>query len=393
LSNTLPIVYLYPDAPPVANQGRQHLMTEALRAHAHVYYIATTSYTRSLGAIKRPYAEKLGPNFTVIHNAMSLRTNRYWKRLGPLAATIDAAWIHKVLKQEGVTDYVFWLSVPGPEWMAGMRLDRMVYDCIDPCFIPSDQANFDTKEYTVAAQAKLVLCTAQTLLERMQKVHSNAHSVPNAASLELYEADQTRSMPIPALLEGRPRPIIGYMGTTDWRVDCETMLAAAKALPEYTFCIAGRVNKDQEHRVTELRALPNVVMPGSLSTEDGSAYNKTFDVGVIPYLPGYVGDAINPVKMYMYLLTGKPVVSTWINECRLNMPLVSATQTPEEFIAALRAAANEPDQSASEARMAFARQNTWQERARRAIELIRSSGLFDTSASPVGAPQPSKRSG
>lgn len=381
MSDTLPIVYLYPDARLGGNTSRQHFLTEALSEHTHVYYLSTTEPTRSISAIKRPYIEKVSPSITVIHDAMSLRTNRWWKRLGPLAAKIDAAWIHQVLKQQGVTDYVFWLSVPGPEWMAGMRLDRMVYDCIDPCFIPQDQANFDSKEYRVAAKAGLVVCTAQTLFERMQKVHKNVHLLNNAASVELYEAEQTSKLELPTLLQGRPRPIIGYMGTTDWRVDCETILAAAKALPEYTFCIAGRVNTDQEPRVTELRTLPNVVMPGSLSAEDGAAFNKAFDVGVIPYLPGYVGDAINPVKMYMYLLTGKPVVSTWITECQIRMPLVSATRTPEEFVAALRAAANEPDQTASEARRAFARQNTWKDRGREAIKLIRSSGLFQKAKS------------
>lgn len=394
MSDTLPIVYLYPEAPLEENTSRQGFLTKALSRHTPVIYLHTTKHTRGITEIKRPYARQVHPNLTVIENTMSLRTNRWWKRLGPLAAALDAAMLHRVLKKQGITDYVFWLSVPGPEWMAGMRLDRMVYDCIDPCFIPEDQANFDAKEYRVAAQAKLVVCTAQTLLERMQKVHKNVHSLNNAASLETYEAENTGDLSLPDLLKGRPRPIIGYMGTTDWRVDCETMTAAAKALPEYTFCIAGRVNQDQEHRVTELRKLPNVVMPGSVSPEAGAAFNKAFDVGMIPYLPGYVGNAINPVKMYMYLLTGKPVVSTWITECRLNMPLVSATQTPEEFVAAIRAAANEPDGSATEARVAFARQNTWADRARQAMELMRNSGLFQTSAPPpVGAPQPSKNSG
>ena len=125
-----------------------------------------------------------------------------------------------------------------------------------------------------------------------------------------------------------------------------------------------------------LRALPNVVMPGAVSTEEGAAYNNAFDVGVIPFLPGYVGDAINPVKMYMYLLTGKPVVSTWINECRLAQPHVRATKTPQEFIDALRDAVNEPDQRAHDERISFARQNTWADRARTAISVLQSRSLL-----------------
>ena len=147
-------------------------------------------------------------------------------------------------------------------------------------------------------------------------------------------------------------------------------------MPDFTFCIAGRVNADQEARVTELRSLANVVMPGAVPSEDGAAYNNSFDVGVIPFLPGPVGDGINPVKMYMYLLTGKPVVSTWINECRLAGPHVRATRTPAEFADALRESVHEPDATAREAREAFARSNTWDHRAREAVALLRERGLL-----------------
>jgi teichuronic acid biosynthesis glycosyltransferase TuaH len=392
LSDSLPIVYLHPGCR-WGDPGRQGFLPDALREHTPIVYLSTTFHSRSPFPLRKPYAEQVGKNLTIIHDAMSLRTNRWWKRLGPLAARIDAAMIHNVLRQQGIKDYVFWLCVPGPEWMEGMRLNRMVFDCVDPCFIPSDQTNFDAKERRVADQANLVFCTAETLMERMEKVHPNVHLLPNAASLELYKADNTSGLPLPKLLEGRPRPIIGYLGTTDWRVDCETITAAAKALPEYTFCIAGRVNQDQEHRMTELRTLPNVIMPGRVSSEEGAAYNKAFDVGLIPYLPGYIGHAINPVKMYMYLLTGKPVVSTWINECRRTMPLVAATRTPEEFVAALRMAANEPDQRASEARMAFAMQNTWQVRACAAIAVMRSNGLLRSSKSAGSGTPPRENEG
>lgn len=380
MSDTLPIVYLYPPAQWESNTSRQGFITEALREYTQVIFLSVPDYGLSPFSVRLPYAEEIGKNATIIRNSMMLRHNRYWKRLGALAAHLDAFAIHRVLRRKGIVDYVFWISVPGPEWMAGMRQDRMIYDCIDPNFFPDDQAGFDAIEFEVAAHSKMIFCTAETLLQRMEKVHSNVHLLQNAASLEVYEAERTSTLGLPEMLRGRPRPIIGYMGTTDSRVDTETIFAAASALPEYTFCIAGRVNQDQEYRVTELRKLPNVVMPGQISREEGAAYNKAFDVGIIPYLPGYVGDGINPVKMYMYLLTGKPVVSTWINECRLNMPLVAATRTPEEFIAALRQAVNEPDTRNREARIAFAMKNTWQDRARQAIELMRSSGLFGLAA-------------
>lgn len=371
---SLPIVYLYPGSR-WDNTSRQRLLPEALSEHVPVVFLSTATPSRALLDIKRPRAEHLQPGVTVIHDALALRTNRWWRRLGTLAARVDAFLLHRLLRSEGITDYVYWLSVPEPEWLTGMRVDRLVYDCIDPGFFPEDQEDFDAREFAVAAKARVVFCTAETLLHRMQEVHSDAHLLNNAASPEMYESERSATQR-PGPLRGRPHPIIGYLGTTDWRVDCETLADAAAALPDFTFCIAGRVNADQEARVARLRALPNVVMPGAVSTEEGASYNNAFDVGVIPFLPGYVGDSINPVKMYMYLLTGKPVVSTWLNECQLAQPHVRATKTPQEFIDALRDAVNEPDQRAHDERVSFARQNTWADRARTTISVLQSRNLL-----------------
>lgn len=376
MKNRLPIVYLYPGSTLKMDAARQTKITEALAEQTKVVFVQVAQYTHSIAQVPTPTIREAGKNILLVENAMGYLKNRIGKRLGPVHGMLDGRNLHKLLRTHGIDEYVYWLSVPMPELLEGMRTDRLVYDCIDPCFIESEQARYDIAEARVAAQAKVVFCTADILLERMQKLHKKTFLLNNAASLENYSPEAVAGLPLPKPLQGRPRPIVGYMGTTDWRVDAESVLAAARALPEYTFCIAGRVNQDQEHRVTALRALPNVVMPGSVSMEEGPAYNAAFDVGLIPYLPGEMGDAINPVKMYMYLTMGRPVVSTWVRECVNNMPLVSATRTPEEFTEAIRKAVNDQDPALREARMAFARKNTWHVRGETAIRHLEECGLI-----------------
>jgi glycosyltransferase involved in cell wall biosynthesis len=378
----VPVVYLYPRSTWRGNTGRQQFITEALSHEVPVVVLETPGPLRRLLDIRRPRAQQAAPNILVVRDALALRGNRWWRRLGSFAARVDAAQLHRELRRHGVREYVLWLSAPQPQLLTGLRVDRLVYDCIDPCFNPERQEEFDRAEYAVAAEAEIVFCTAQILLDRMAQVHADAHLLNNAASPELYAEEQATGDVRPEPLRGRPGPVVGYLGTIDWRIDCETLTTAAKALPDYTFCIAGRVNADQEHRVAELRSLPNVVMPGAVPTEEGAAYNNAFDVGVIPFLPGYVGDGINPVKMYMYLLAGNPVVSTWLNECRLAEPHVTATRTPAEFVEALRKAVSEPDEHAREARVAFALANTWGHRAHEAVALLRERGLLRSQTRP-----------
>ena len=376
MKNRLPIVYLYPGSTLKSDVSRQTKLTEALAEHTTVVFVQIAPYTHSIAKVPAPTIRQVGKNMLLVENAMGYLNNRIGKRLGPVHGMLDGRNLHMLLRAHGIDEYIYWLSVPLPEMLEGMRTDRLVYDCIDPCLIESEQARYDVAEAQVAAQSKVVFCTAEILLERMQKLHKRTFLLNNATAIESYAPEVVAGLPLPKLLQGLPRPIVGYMGTTDWRVDVESVLAAARALPEYTFCIAGRVNQDQEHRVTALRALPNVVMPGSISMEEGPAYNTAFDVGLIPYVPGYIGDAINPVKMYMYLTMGKPVVTTWVRECRNNMPLVSATQTPEAFTEAIRQGATEKDDTLRNARIAFARKNTWQVRGETAIRYLEEAGLF-----------------
>jgi len=128
------------------------------------------------------------------------------------------------------------------------------------------------------------------------------------------------------------------MGTFDGRVDAGILTEAARRIPEFTFALIGRINVDQEQRLKDLRSLHNVVMPGAVSVEEGRAYTAAFDVGLIPFIPNAMNDAINPVKMYMYLMAGKPVVSTWIRECRRHSPCVRAAESVDDFVAAIREA-------------------------------------------------------
>ncbi len=372
---TLPIVYLYPDARWGTHAGRQQLLPEALSRHVPVVFLSTARPTRGLLELRLPHAEQVEPRVVVVHDALALRTNRWWRRVPWVSHRIDGLLLRRVLRRLGVDQYVYWLSAPEPRWLEGVRRDRLVYDCIDPAF-DGDRDEHHDREVKVAREAKVVFCTSRTLLERMERIHEHVHLLNNAAAPELYAGERAGVGEVPGPLRDRPKPIVGHVGTIDWRIDCETLTHVARSLPDYTFCLAGRVNADQEHRVRQLRSLPNVVMPGEVAPEVGAAYNEAFDVGLVPYLTGEVGDALNPVKMYMYLLAGKPVVTTWTRECVLAQPYVRATQTPSEFAAAVQDAVEHPDQRTRAERIAFAERNTWDHRARAALAVLRQEGLL-----------------
>lgn len=352
------------------------MLTSALSSHLPLINLALPDNRELAPWPPRPTVERISPTYTVIKNAFALKGSRAWRRLGSFGARIDSRRIHSILRRMGYDEYVLWLSAVVPHLLPGLKPDRLVYDCIDPCFTPEHQAGFDATELPLARNAKIVFATAESLRERMAGANPHTHLLPNAAPGAEFLPENLEGTPLPAPLVGRGRPIVGYLGTIDWRFDAETVTAAAKALPNFAFCIAGRVNPDQEARIAELRRLPNTVFPGAVSHEDGIAYTAHSDVAIIPFLAGPIGDAINPCKMYMYMMAGKPVVSTWTRECARHAPFVVAARTAAEFAAAIKTAIADdtPDLRANRTR--FALQNRWEDRAAAAIKTLDQAGLL-----------------
>lgn len=392
MSDRLPVVYAYPgcrwDMPP----GRHKALMEALAEHTQVFFLNWPEFRGTYTEVLRPRAEKISDSITVIHNAFGLRFARGGKRLGRAAGALDGVWIKDLLRTQGVTDYVYWIAAVSPALLWGMKTNRLIFDCIDPCFDSSWQERFDREEAFLARKAKLVFATAESLWVKMKTLNPSSHLLPNGCNEAEYHPEKLARLPRPAALQNRTGPVIGYMGTFDWRVDTKMLTAAAEKMPDCTFALVGRVNPDQEDNVATLRTLPNVIFPGAVSLEDGWAWTAAFDVGLIPFIPGEMGDAINPVKMHMYLMAGKPVVTTWLRECARHGALVRATKNADEFVGAIRASLSERTPAHVAERIAFSQGHTWRARAAEAAKILDQTGLWSLSAARPGPKAGAKQS-
>jgi glycosyltransferase involved in cell wall biosynthesis len=355
--------------------GRNRLMLALAARHQPVVLLEQRKHTGMSVwlSFTRPVIDKVGPNLFVMRNAFMLRSSRLGRRLARLSAVLDAQWFHRALGDAGLDDYIYWLTVPDRRLIRGIGSDRLVYDCMDPNFLPAGQAEFDRTEFAIARTARVVFASAQTLYERMREVNAETYLLPNAAP-DGPGSTESAGLPTPALLNGRG-PVAGYMGTIDWRFDADHVLAAATALPDVTFAMVGRINADQEANIAPLRALPNVVFAGQVDAREGAAYVANFDVGLIPFTPGPMNDAINPVKMFMYLAAGLPVVSTSIAECRAN-PFVSVADDPQAFADLVRTTLDDENAIEAGARRDFASANTWATRADAAVRILDEQGML-----------------
>jgi glycosyltransferase involved in cell wall biosynthesis len=349
--------------------GRNQLLV-ALSAHVPVVLLEQRHDRKSIVPL-RP--EEIGEHLYVIRNAFPWRSSRYGHTFEP-PAILDGMLIRRRLHSAGLTPSLLWLTAVDPLMAKGVPREYLLYDCADPNFTPDSQSSFDKAEAEIAGRAAITFSSAHQLHRKLQAYNANSYLLPNATSDDFHPA-RTKGLPPAPLPPGPGRAVVGYLGTIDSRFDATSVLAAARDLPECTFAIVGRVNHDQRAAVAELRACRNVVMPGQVGYDEGRAWVASFTIGMIPFKPGPINDAINPVKMYMYLMAGLPIVATDIEECRRN-DFVSVADSPRSFAEAVRTLATSEHVTDREERMAFALRNTWGDRAQEALELLSRRGIM-----------------
>ena len=246
---------------------------------------------------------------------------------------------------------------------------KVVYDCMDDwqnwTAEPAVGAFSRDEERSLARECDLLVVTARELEERYKAQGLSPLVVRNAADFELFAAGSSGALPAEL-----PRPVIGYYGAiADWFA-LDVLREVALARPQYSFVLIGHNYRDDIHK---LRKLPNVFLLGEKRYRELPSYLRDFRVCLIPFVPGPVVNAVDPVKLYEYFSQGKPVVSTPMPELEALGDLIYFANGPGEYAKQIDAALAESDASLAERRVSFAARNTW---AHRVVEV--SAGIQAT---------------
>jgi GT2 family glycosyltransferase/glycosyltransferase involved in cell wall biosynthesis len=237
---------------------------------------------------------------------------------------------------------------------------RLVYDCMD------EHTGFGTHGVDTAAderrlisESDLVAATSRPLLEKVRRIRPDVLALPNGGDAARFEALPARSA---SPLSRLPRPVIGYYGAIAAWFDVASVAEASRRHPEWSVALVGDASGAS---LEALEGRPNVHRYGEVPYDALAAYVAGFDVCTIPFERTPLTEATNPVKLYEYLATGKPVVARRLPEIEPFENVVLLYGAGEDFATALEAAVREdPASGLAVRRRALARENTWEMRYR-----------------------------
>ncbi len=187
------------------------------------------------------------------------------------------------------------------------------------------------QEAAVMAAADLVFAGGPSLYQARQSRHPRVACFPSGVEPDHFARAAAPQAP-PAELAGRDRPILGFYGVIDERLDLDLVAAVSDARPAWTIALIGPVVKIAE---SDLPRRPNIVYAGKQAYEDLPRFLASFDVAILPFALNEATRFISPTKTLEYLAGEKPVVSTPIPDViELYGRVVEIAATPDAFIAA-----------------------------------------------------------
>ncbi len=228
-------------------------------------------------------------------------------------------------------------------------------------------------EDQLLAKCRLVLPITETqAIDFRQKTTRPTRVLPNAVSQQFV---QRLRGPMPARPTDLPagKPVVGCIGQINRGYDIDLCQALADGMPEAAFVYVGPVMDDDptvKQRIAALFACPNVTWLGPKPHEQLPDYLRHFDVCFNPLQAIACNDRRSPLRLYDYLATGKPILSTNVAAAREHAPHVEPCASAADAITSLRTLINPGYHVDDINRRKYVDANTWNERAKQLVRLV-----------------------
>ena len=256
---------------------------------------------------------------------------------------------------------------------------RHVYDCTDDhanapasCRQGWQRRHLVRTESRLLAKADLtVFCSPELAAARAEMAGTSAQ-IPMGVDAEWFARPVVRDPHLARRLppHGIGAPRIGYIGRVTERSNWAMVRAAAASTPDWQWVIAGPLDRAQPKGPENLHWL------GAIRYQEMGGWLQHWDAGIVPHVAGTTfNQRSSPMKLLEYLAAGLTVASTDIPAARRiaarlpHLAVLADDETSSSFVRAVSLALRPPAWQREAGRL-FARQYTWEKRARIVLELL-----------------------
>ncbi len=217
---------------------------------------------------------------------------------------------------------------------------KIIYDCMDElsAFKNADPALIN-EEKSLLSKADIIFTGGKSLFEEKSKLAKNVFCFPSSVDRMHFQKALLAETVVPEELQSVIRPIIGYCGVIDERIDLHLLADIADLKKECTFVMVG------PHVKIDPAMLPrreNIIYLGAKSYQILPQYLKEFDIAMMPFALNEATQFISPTKTLEYMAALRPIISTPIYDVvRDYQDIIMIIKSAQEFADAIDKIINE----------------------------------------------------
>lgn len=293
--------------------------------------------------------------------------------LADLTFALRRRHLRQTLRRLGFHRPLLWVFQYNGGEMVGHLDERLrIYHAVDEYAayeldVPPEQEearreHIRALEADLIARMDLVFVASEALYESKRRLHPHVVLVPNGADYEHF----AHPGPTPAAMASLPRPRLVFAGAINEKIDLALLAEVAARRPDWQLVLIGPITlRRPVPALTSLRQQANVHFLGEQPPADLPAFLHAGDVCLMPYVRNEWTRNISPLKLYEYLATGLPIVSTPIPAVAPFADWVLVAAEADSTIAAIGQALADDAPERRRRQQEIARLHTWDNRLER----------------------------
>lgn len=234
----------------------------------------------------------------------------------------------------------------------------IVYDCMDELSLfRGAPPELVRREAELLALADVVFAGGPKIWEAKRQLNPNCFSFGCGVENDHFGRALDPDLTLPPEVADLPRPIFGYIGVVDERIDYELLGKLADATSGSVVMVGPSTKVDPQ----TFPRRENLHWLGGRDYAQLPAYAKSFTVCLMPFAMNDATRFINPTKALEYMATGRPIVSTPVPDVvRQFADVVVLANDHEGFISVCKRCAAHPERARIERGIALAAGNSWE---------------------------------
>lgn len=244
---------------------------------------------------------------------------------------------------------------------AGHLQERaIVYDCMDELSqFKGAPPTLIEREQKLLAVADVVFCGGQKMRKKRLPFNPNCHFFGTGVDVKHFgQALSDDLAAAPEINALGQKTVLGYFGVIDERIDYDLLAKLADARSDWHVVMVGPTAKVNP---ADFPQRPNLHFIGGRPYTALPALTKGFSVALMPFALNAATEYINPTKALEYMAAARPVVSTALDEVKMNFGTVAhIAHDHDEFVDFCIREATAPSLTRIRRGLDLARENTWE---------------------------------